>query len=128
MSAGAEPFRLAPGVTELPAEPEAIAVAAAETARLLDEARLHLEAGGTVALAGLETRLAVLHAAVAACGESAGADSLGAPLQALADSLARLEAALKARRPQAVPTRPSGRVAAAYGGAIPPDKPARSPA
>ena len=71
MNAGAEPFRLAPGASELPAEPEAIAAAAAEVARLLDDVRGHLEAGGAVTLTGLETRLAVLHAAVVACGEAA---------------------------------------------------------
>ena len=105
---------------ELAANIDAIAAAVADLTATLDGARGRLEAGEAILLDGLEARMAAIHAAVAQVRGDEAAARLLPSLQTLAESLERLEGALKARVPRPAPTAPPRKAAEAYGAAAPP--------
>ena len=102
---------------ELPAEATAITAAVEATTAELDGIRVRLESGETLLIEGLDSRMRAVHAAVEQCRGDDVSLRLMPPLRTLADSLERLEAALKAHKPRPAPTRPPRKAAEAYGAA-----------
>ncbi len=102
---------------ELPAEVGAIIVAIEEMTVAVDGVRCRLESGETVLVEGLDERMGAVYAAVEKTGGDDVTPRLMPPLRILAESLDRLERALKAHKPRPAPTAPPRRAAEAYGAA-----------
>lgn len=102
---------------ELPPEVAAIAAAVEAMTADMDGLRARLESGETLLIEGLDTRMRAVYAAVGQCKEEDASPRLMPPLRLLADSLERLEQALKAHKPRPAPTRPPRKAAEAYGAA-----------
>ena len=109
---------------DLPAEVGAIIAAVEEMAAAADGIGARLESGETVFIEGLDSRMRAVHAAVENCEEEDASPRLMPSLRILADSLERMEKALKAHKPRPVPTTAPRKAAEAYGAA--PKPPAKS--